>query len=145
MALTRAKEELVVFTEGGRESNYLNDIKGKMQLPPLDLKKYKPFKHEVSRLLVVIGNQEYRGGTPTMQIKGKLKAIGYRWQSVGLKGWVKEFNASLFSIDGLKSELWSHGASGLEVKIFDDQDQLQMQYFIDEGQWTCIQDKYGKA
>ena len=77
----------------------------------------------------------------TYAIKDFLKASGYQWQSTGWPGWFKSFPTEGFSIDFLKSEVWSEPAEGIVVRIFDETDTEVAQFLVDRGNWTCIFDE----
>jgi DNA helicase-4 len=102
--------------------------------------KYPPLRGLTTRLLIKVGNQERRSGTPTFAIKDLLKASGYQWQSTGWPGWAKTFPADGFRIDILKSEVWSKYAAGIDVRIFDETDRMVAQFLVDAGEWRCITD-----
>jgi len=85
----------------------------------------------------MVGNQPYRGSTPTFNIKGLLGQEGYAYQNQdGWKCWVKSFPNEGITIDLLKSSTWSPNSDGVEVRIIDDQDNLIEKYRIDGGKWA---------
>lgn len=140
VALTRAADTLVIFTEGRSKSPFLEELERKMPLATLDWADYPPLRGLTTRLVVKVGNQERRGGAPTFAIKDFLKASGYQWQSNGWPGWAKSFPAEGFRTEILKSEVWSEPADGIDVRIFDDTDTLVAQFLVDGGKWRCIAD-----
>ncbi len=138
VALTRAEEHLVVVTERGSNSPFLNDIQHTMTLPKIDWDSF-PVPGEKTRLVVKVGNQEFRGSAPTIAVRELLQAEGYRWQTTRWQGWAKSFPAAEFSVEILKTETWSATADGIEVRIFDDRDTLVARYIIDDGRWSKLQ------
>jgi DNA helicase-4 len=140
VALTRAADTLVVFTEGRGKSPFLEELEREINLTTVKWAKYPPLRGLTTRLLIKVGNQERRSGTPTFAIKDLLKASGYQWQSTGWPGWAKTFPADGFRIDILKSEVWSKYAAGIDVRIFDETDRMVAQFLVDAGEWRCITD-----
>ena len=140
VALTRAVDTLVVVTEGRSKSPFLEELECTMPLAIIDWADYPPVRGLTTRLLVKVGNQERRGGSPTFLIKDLLKASGYQWQSNSWPGWAKSFPAEGFGTEMLMSEVWSECADGIDVRIFDDTDTLVARFLIDAGNWTCVVD-----
>ena len=137
VALTRAADTLVVFTERRSKSPFLEELEREIPLAAVEWADYPPLRGRTTRLVVKVGNQEQRGGAPTFAIKDFLKASGYQWQSNGWPGWAKSFPAEGFRTDILKSEVWSEPADGIDVRIFDDTDTLVAQFLVNGGEWTC--------
>ena len=140
VALTRAVDTLVVFTEGRSKSPFLVELERAMPLATVKWADYRPLGGRTNRLIVKVGNQERRSGTPTFAIKDFLKASGYQWQSTGWPGWTKSFPTEGFRTDILKSEVWSGFADGIDVRIFDNTDTPVAQFLVDGGEWQCIFD-----
>lgn len=140
VALTRAADTLVIFTEGRSKSPFLEELKRKMPLAAVDWADYPPLLGLTTRLVVKVGNQERRGGAPTFAIKDLLKAAGYQWQSTGWQGWAKSFPAEGFRTETLMSEVWSERADGIDVRIFDDANTPVAQFLVNGGEWRCIAD-----
>ena len=141
VALTRAIETLVIITDGRNKSPFLEELECRQTLNKINLADYRSVRGATTRLLVKVGNQDRRGGTPTFAIKDLLKATGYQWQSTGLPGWAKSFPAEGFSIDTIKAEVWAKQADGIEVRIIDDTETLVAQVLIDAGIWHCMVNK----
>ena len=141
VALTRAADTLVVFTDGRSKSPFLEEIESAIPLASVEWADHPPLRGLTTRLIVKIGNQEGRGGAPTYAIKDFLKASGYQWQSTGWPGWAKSFSAEGFITDILKSEIWSEPAEGIVVRIFDETDTAVAEFLVDRGNWTCIFDE----
>ena len=141
VALTRAVERLVIITDQGFISPFLQDIQCKEYIPTIDWKDYPPVSGKTSCFVVKVGNQEFKGTSPTFAIRDALRATGYQWKTTGWKGWAKSFSAENFNIEVLQEEIWAATADGIEVRIFDDHDTLVAQYLVNAGQWHCIIDK----
>jgi len=141
VALTRAADTLVVFTEGRSKSPFLEELEREIPLAAVEWADYPPLRGLTTRLVVKVGNQERRGGASTFAIKDFLKASGYQWQSTGWPGWAKSFPTEGFRIDTLKSEVWSEPADGIDVRIFDETDTAVAQFLVDCGNWTCMFDE----
>lgn len=141
VAMTRAVETLVILTDGGNKSPFLEELERSRQ-PPSEINwaDYPPIHCTLTRLVVKVGNQKRRGA-PTVAIKDFLKASGYRWQSTGQPVWEKSFPAEGFSLKTLKSEIWAKAADGITVRICDDTERLVAHYLIDNGNWCCMVNK----
>ena len=141
VALTRAKETLVVITEGRSKSLFLEELERATPLAAVEWADYPPLLGITTRLVVKVGNQVGRSSASTFAIKDFLKASGYQWQSTGWPGWAKSFPVEGFRTDILKSEVWSKPADGIDVRIFDETDKLVAQFLVDLGSWRCIVDE----
>jgi len=69
-------------------------------------------------------------------------ASQYQWNEAGWPGWMKSFAVNGFSIDKLKSEIWTHGADGIVVRVSDETEALAASYFVVNGEWICDIDNY---
>ncbi|WP_059751699.1 UvrD-helicase domain-containing protein [Thiobacillus denitrificans] len=136
VALTRAVDTLVIFTEKNKKSPFLEDIEKQKPLMPIRWSDYPPVVAQSDRLLVMVGNQPYRGSTPTVSIKDFLKQDGYSpARPDGKWFWVKTFPCEDFSVESIRDSAWSCNADGVEVRILDEQDNLVEKYFIDHSVW----------
>jgi len=140
VAMTRAADTLVVFTEGRSKSPFLEELERAIHLAAVKWADFPPLRGLTTRLVVKVGNQERRGSAPTFAIKDFLKASGYQWQSNSWPGWAKSFPAEGFGIDTLKSEVWSGPSDGIDVRIFDETDKMVAHFLVDSGNWSCIVD-----
>jgi len=142
VALTRAIDTLVIFTERDRKSPFLEDIENQMYLIPIDWNMYPAVSASSDRLKVYVGNQNFQGSEPTMAIKDLLKQEGYRISKLygNWFSWMKTFPTNCFSLENLTNSTWSPNAVGIEVKILDDQDHLVGNYLLDQGKWTVLKE-----
>jgi DNA helicase-4 len=138
VALTRAINNLVIITETGRTSGFLEQL----NLSEINWLEYPPVSSEATRLVVKIGNQERRGGSPTILIKDLIKSANYQWESTG-KTWAKSFPIDGFNIETIKAEVWAKSADGIEVRIVDDADVLVAHFLINAGSWHCVANYLG--
>lgn len=138
VALTRAEEDLFIFTENRNKSPFLDDLERTANFASINWKLFPPLQGAMGRLVVSIGSQEGTGGSPTYAIKDLLKASGYQWQSTGWRNWTKTMPSARFSAEILKSEVWSASADGIDVRIFDATDKLVAQFLVDDGNWRCV-------
>lgn len=141
VALTRAVDTLVVITEGQSKSPFLEELERRHPLKAINWADYPAIRGQTTQLIVKIGNQEGRGGTPTFAIKDCLKGSGYVWQGAKWPGWEKSFPAEGFKAETLKSEVWAKSADGVDIRIFDDAEALVAQFVIDGGKWHCLMDR----
>ena len=134
VALTRAVDTLIVFTERGFSSPFLDDIERREPLTSMRWDLWPPVATKSTRLTVMIGNQSGRGSAPTMAIKDLLKQEGYAYRNVsGWPCWVKSFPADGFEPETLFGARWFASASGVEIRIFDQQDRLTGRVLVDAG------------
>ena len=138
VALTRAEEDLFIFTENRNKSPFLDDLERTANFASINWELFPPLQGATDRLMVSIGSQEGTGGSPTYAIKDLLKASGYQWQSTGWRSWTKTMPSTRFSAEILKSEVWSASADGIDVRIFDATDKLVAQFLVDDGNWRCV-------
>jgi len=139
VALTRAIDTLVIFTDKSKKSPFLADIEQPFPLQRIRWHNFPAVVAKSDRLKVFVGNQLFRGGTPTVVIKDFLKQEGYKPSS--LKGefcWVRSFSQGDFNLKKLTSSTWSESADGVEVNIYDEQDNLVGNYLIDYGTWSAL-------
>ena len=139
VALTRAVDTLVIFTEQQNISPFLQDIMDRQGLEAIDWNSFPPVKDENSRLTIRVGNlnQYNNGGTGTYAIKDQLKACGYQWDARN-KVWQKSVVEEGFSLDSLQKSIWSPLANEICVHIVDDHESVVDKYAIHSGQWKLL-------
>ena len=139
VALTRAVDTLVVVTEEGSKSPFLEELENTKPLTAIKWADYPPVRGLATHLVVIVGNQERRGSAPTIDVKDPLRASGYGYQKQSNFGpvWEKSFPVEGFRIETLKSEVWAKPADGIVIRIFDYTETLVGQYLIDDGNWNC--------
>lgn len=137
VAMTRAIDTLYILTDGQKLSPFLEDIAKRFRIPEVDWRQYPPMDMEQEFLLVVVGNQQGRGGNPTFCIKDELKASGYTWRSE-MKCWTRSAQAKGFSIKVIASEIWARSGDGLEVRILDGKDVCLACYHVNGGRWSRV-------
>ncbi|MDO8684743.1 MAG: UvrD-helicase domain-containing protein [Armatimonadota bacterium] len=145
VALTRAKEKLVIVTEQGRISPFLDDILRHAHVPEIDWDKYPPLSDKTRWLVVKVSG--------SIEVNGQLKAEGYQFRDrrqENTKSWDKSFLREGFSIQTLQDSLWARQAmreplSKLKVRAHDDHDVPVAHYSVDAGRWVCIFDKLAEA
>jgi DNA helicase-4 len=135
VALTRAIEELVIITNGKSLSQFLQDILKRKSIVPISWNKYFQLKGRETQIVVKVGNSTPDKRKGTYPIKDLLKASGYRWQTTGWLSWTKIYPSKSFSVDQLKSELWSTEATEVEVRIFNENEELLHRYQVNKGNW----------
>ena len=146
VALTRAIDTLVVFTEGKGTSPFLDDIKRQMSLTPLDWAAF-PSVASISgnRLVVQVKNQldvPFEFGN--FAAKDKLTANRYRYHSLK-KLWEKSFPVGGFNFDIVRNEVWATAACRVDISVVDDSETEIASYRLDLGAWTCRFDNIGIA
>ncbi len=145
VALTRAVESLVVITDSGAQSPFLEEIRSRRALSPLPWKFFPPVAEGGNRQLLLkikdAAGREYGSQTGTFPIKDLLHACRYQWHGVA-KRWEKSIALDLFNMDSIRAEPWAAAATDVEANFHDDSESLLASYRIDCGQWTIIVDKW---
>tara|TARA_R110002110_G_scaffold394957_2_gene609251 strand:+ start:1332 stop:4262 length:2931 start_codon:yes stop_codon:yes gene_type:complete len=131
VAVTRAKKELYIITDGARRSPFLDRLKHTVKL---DWASIATTSLTARRATVRIANQPHRGAEPTILIKDSLRANGYNWHSVE-KVWWKTVAAQGFTAERIQSEPWVSVADGvtLKIEISAEGDNQKIQYDINNG------------
>ncbi|NVO08103.1 MAG: UvrD-helicase domain-containing protein, partial [Rhodoferax sp.] len=146
VALTRAVDSLVIFTDGNKKSPFLADVEQHFPLRSIKWADFAAVAAKSDRLKVFVGNQLDRGSSPTHAIKDFVQQDGYKRSSLyGNFCWVRSFAQSDLNINTLTSSKWSECADGVEVHILDEQDNLVGNYRIDAGKWTALMEYSSKA
>ncbi len=137
VALTRAREELIMVTESTRASPFLREILARTQISDVDWINYPPLPSNTRWLVVKVNG--------SCEVNEQLKAEGHRFRG-NTRSWDKGFLKDGFSIALLQNTLWARQASGeqqsrLECCIHDDDDTPVAKYAVVAGQWSCVFDK----
>jgi DNA helicase IV len=136
VAVTRAADTLIIFTDQRRQSPFLENLREQIQLPKINWAEFPPVTPQTGRLIVMVGNQPYRGSDPTLGIKELLIQEDYRYSNTkNWPCWMKSFAVDDFSLDLLKKSTWSSSARGVEIRILDDRGTLIEKHMIDDGRW----------
>ncbi len=142
VSLTRAVNRLIILSEAGNFSPFLETLFEKMKIPVVKWEQYPPLKEQQLRVTVKVGNQEGTGVGPTLKIKDQLKAEGYQWTSTEWKSWCRTCQTEGFSIKNLcESSVWIQEADGVEVRVYDDYNCLMERCFVDRGKFRSGMDK----
>ena len=137
VALTRAEEHLIIFTETDNESPFLEDLRSQKSIPLLNWSNYPPCVGIEKRITARITNQTGRGGNGTYAIKLLLKEDGYYWKNNS--EWVRTYESENFSIQAFFNEaLWLSQTDRVEVKFSNDLEKLLGHYQINKGKLICI-------
>lgn len=115
VALTRAKNELIIFTLRGEESPFLYEIRHKLGAFEWDMEADKK-RHE-STVYIEVSNSG-RSSSPTFNIKEELRDTGYAWNTSERK-WEKECRSDEFSSKHILEEPWIKKADGVVLSIYD--------------------------
>jgi len=135
VAMTRAEEMLVIFTDAREASPFLKDLTDATSIPEVDWKKYPPPK--TSEVVMKVGNRYSHDRRPTFQVKDFLKEQGYKWDP-SERLWVRAFGSREEALEGLNSLYLGELIAGLEVKIRDEADELLENYVLEGGVWRSI-------
>ena len=138
VALTRAKTELFLLTEGNRRSPFLNEISSQSSLADINWDGFPPVLQDDEWLVVkVLG--AYEAIKPLI---AGLKADGYRYRDMSRSGgertWDRAFRMADLDRDFLITSPWmtqaiDTGTTGVKVKFFDGLDRLRAEGEITDG------------
>ncbi|MBW4557662.1 MAG: UvrD-helicase domain-containing protein [Trichormus sp. ATA11-4-KO1] len=141
VALTRAIEHLIILTEKNNVSPFIDELKSRTQITLLDWLDYPPFVKKIQQIIVKVGNQAGKGTTPTCAIKSLLKAEGHNWNKIAWPAWNRSYPAHGFSIQQYFDDAqWLSHAVGIEVRFYDDLNNILAKYYVDRGQVTLVSD-----
>lgn len=139
VALTRAVEHLFIITETKNLSPFLEELKSRKKINLLDWLDYAPFVGSIQRITVKVGNQAGKGGNGTYAIKHLLNAEGYTWRTIEWSAWCCIYPAQDFSIQQyFDNAQWISHAAGIEVRFYDDLENMLAKYLVDRGQYIAI-------
>ena len=142
VAVTRAAKMLVIVSEGGQKSPFLEDMERDRAIPAVCWREWPTIAGPIPQIVIKIGNRDGFGNQPTLRIKDQLKACHYQWDSTGWKAWARCVPRETFSIEQIKKEAWASDATGIEVRIFDEADHLLESHIIENGSWRDTRDEY---
>ena len=139
VALTRAKEQLIILTEQGSVSPFLQNIMLTQNISPLDWSKFAQVSGSTRRVTIRIQSSLANAEGGTFEIKDLLKAEGYRWESQQ-KSWRRSVPKEEFSVETFfSSSLWIRKANGVEVHLFDEYEKMLGQYKVENGVATAFE------
>ncbi|MEH1886517.1 UvrD-helicase domain-containing protein [Nostoc sp.] len=139
VALTRAVEHLFILTETKKLSPFLEELKSSKKINLLDWLDYQPFVGSIQRITVKVGNQAGKSGTGTYAIKHLLNAEGYSWRTIEWSAWCCTYPAQDFSIQQyFDNAQWISHAYGIEVRFYDDLENILAKYHVDSGQFIPV-------
>lgn len=138
VALTRAKEKMVLITERGTESAFLSDLKSSTTVKSIDWSNYPPFKAEGNAGLIRVKKIRFETAPGTYAIRGELKKFKFEWKGQS-KNWERLVNIEEYHsnnlIEQIKQETWAKQADGIEVEILDGSERLVERYHVHKGRW----------
>lgn len=129
VALTRAKNDLFIITESGRESEFLESITSVKGVREIDWNEYPSDLHN-GYLSIEIRKQQLKGNQPTCSIKELLKEDGYRWNG-NKYAWFKYIQKDKFYITQIQCESWYEKADNIEILVRDETDMIIERVLID--------------
>lgn len=138
VALTRAKTELFILTEGNRRSPFLDEISSRTSLAEVSWARFPPVLQDNDWLVVKV-HGAYEAIEPL--ING-LKADGYRYRDMSRSGgertWDRAFRITELDGGFLITSPWmtlakAEGTTGVKVKFFDGLERLRAEGEIANG------------
>lgn len=112
VAMTRAKDSLVLVTEKGRKSPFLTGIEQARKLTPVVWEDLAPVRGLGDRLVEIRVPGRY-----AYAVKEQLKRDGYQWNAPG-KYWYRCGSATGFSLETLRQAPWAQ--DGVRIEVYDD-------------------------
>jgi DNA helicase IV len=134
VALTRAKEQMIIITETPKLSPFLDEVLQRQAIPKLDWGSFSHVLGSVQRIIVRVQNQanDYNSGG-TYAIKNLLKQEGYQWENQK-KSWRRVVEAHNFSVDNfLSNSIWLNHADGVEIIMSNDHEHTFARYSVKGG------------
>jgi DNA helicase-4 len=145
VALTRAVESLVVITDSGAQSPFLDEIRSRRTISPLPWKSFPPVAEGGNqRLLVKIkdaAGREYGTQTGTFPIRDLLHACKYQYHGVA-KRWERSIDQGQFNLASIQAEPWAGAATDVEANFYDESETLLASYLINRGKWSVEVDNW---
>lgn len=143
VAITRAVGHLIIVTEKNNVSPFLESLqKSRIKIPFLHWSDYKPVAGELKQITVKVTSQYGKGSTPTFEIRERLGAEGYKWNSSS-KTWWRIYSAQNFSVQSfLAATQWISYANGIQLRFCDDLENVLAEYTVDAGCPKCVFDKF---
>ncbi len=146
VAVTRAVERLIILTEEKNLSPFLEDLKGHPSVFRLNWRHYPATLGPVQRLIIRVGNQDGRGKKNTYAIKDMLSSEGYTWAGANWPNWWRTVPAAGFTaMRFLEQALWVRHSDGVEVRVYDDTENLVATYRVNQGKPECVVDAISHA
>lgn len=130
VALTRAKEKLIIVTETKRESPFLNVLKNGLEFNYININTLNPPKKEATKYSIVISN--YGRTMGTVYIRDILKSLRYKYDSTTYS-WRRVVEVKSFDMNKLLTENWVQVANDVEIKVVDEFNQVICFYRINAG------------
>ena len=146
VALTRAINTLVIFTEGRGKSHFLDDIETQIRLQPSDWTAFSSVTSiSGNRLVVQVKN---RLGVPSslgnFVVKNQLDANRYRDHG-SKKLWEKSFLAKNFNFDIVRNEVCATATCQVDVSVVNNSEVELTSHHLDVGAWNCLFDNLDVA
>jgi hypothetical protein len=92
------------------------------------------------RLVLMVGNADGRGSSPTFNIKHQLKADGFRFMTTGWPSWRRTLNAEGFDIRKFfNSSSWACSADGVELRVCAEDEKILERYLAQHGLLHLLQ------
>ncbi|MEH2291833.1 UvrD-helicase domain-containing protein [Nostoc sp.] len=146
VALTRAVEHLFIVTETKNLSPFVEELKSRTRINLLDWLDYPPFVGSIQHITVKVGNQAGKGGNGTYALKDLLNAQGYSWRTIKWSAWCCTYPAQDFSIQKyFDNAQWISHAAGIEVRFYDDLENMLAKYYVDSGQCIAVINNISKS
>lgn len=132
VALSRAKNTLIILTEIGNQSPFLRyDIQDRINIRPIDINKLRAPKRRGTRYEISVFETITKSGA-TYVIKDFLSENSYRWDQAR-RSWVKSIAASTFSKEDLLKESWIQKANNVSISVDDEFENCILHMEIDNG------------
>jgi len=131
VALTRTEKDLYIVTDKKEPSPFLAKLETNSNIKNINWQSFPPFvvEGQVRQITLKVSNDGYCETGGTYPIKDLLSSEGYKWQQTS-SSWVKVFLREGFSGEMIKNEVWIKKAKNVQLKIYDDSEQMIDCYMI---------------
>lgn len=137
VAVSRAKEELIILTSKGEESPFIGKLGNIEKLKWSD---YAPLRTGKERIRVEIYNQKGYGSEPTWAIKESLKSHQYQWDTPK-KTWYRFYPQEDFDINDVLHQNWVYEANHVVLIRYNETERVEDAYLLADGKITKMHTK----
>lgn len=135
VAITRAIEHLIIFTNTEAMSPFISQIQRHSVVMPLDWSSYTPVLGTKKRVVIEVQNapsHNYRKAG-TYAIKDLLQAEAYKWSGTK-RVWTKVFLSEAFDLDVFfEQSLWLSTADSVHIVILDELENQIARFAVSNG------------
>ena len=133
VALTRAKDDLVIISDDSDPSPFLKALATSNRIERMDLALYPTTILAIANTVSLrVRNASTRRGGGTYAIRDLLKKEGFKWDNAN-QTWHRRYETSQYTRDILAKAEWVGKADGVEIDVLDEKHKLIEQYTVVAG------------